>query len=253
MIAVDTDALVEFTLKIADDNLVLAQQLGALISRLPDLEEDIAIANVGLDHLGQARSLYAYAGETEARGRDEDALAMGRDERDFRNAVLVERPGGDFAGVMVRQLFVDAYQVPFYAALSAAGDDRLGGIAAKAEKEARYHLERSSLWVVRLGDGTSESHARGQAAVDALWRYTADLFESTPGEAGVLAALGVDLDDVRPGFDETIERVFAAATLTVPDDPYQRLGGRAGDHTEELGHLLSEMQWLYRSHPGASW
>lgn len=253
MIAVDTSALFAFTCKVADDNLILAQQLGALISRLPELEEDIAVANISLDHLGQTRSLLGYAGTVEGRGRDEDDLAMGRDERDFRNAVLVERPNDDFAHVMARQLFVDAYQVPFYGALAGARDDTLGGIAAKAEKEARYHREHSSLWVVRLGDGTDESHARMQAAVDELWKYTGDLFEPTPGEHDLLGSIDVDVTPVRDEFEATIDDVFGEAGVSRPDDDYQRLGGREGRHTEHLGHILAEMQWLHRSHPGVEW
>ena len=178
---------------------------------------------------------------------------MGRDERAFRNAVLVEQPNGDFAQVMARQLFLDAYQVPFYRALAASTDERLAGIAAKGEKEARYHLEHSSMWVIRLGDGTEESHARMQEAVAELWRYTADLFEPAADEPELLATIGIDTSEVRPRYDETIAAVLAEATITPPDDPYQRLGGRSGDHTEPLGHLLAEMQWLHRSHPGASW
>ncbi len=251
--AVDT-APVDLVLAIADDNLIVAQRLGELISRSPDLEEDIAIANVSLDHLGQARSLYTRAGEIEGRGRDEDDLALGRDERDFRNAVLVEQPNGDFAQTMVRQFFLDAYQVPFYDALSSSTDESLAGIAAKAVKEARYHLERSSSWVVRLGDGTDESHQRTQAAVDTLWRYTGDLHERPAGgETVVNSGVAPDAEPIASTFDATVRSVLADATLDVPEDPYQRLGGRVGTHTEHLGHLLTEMQWLHRTHPGAQW
>ncbi len=250
----ETDAFVEFVLSVADDNLIAAQRLGELISRSPDLEEDIAIANVSLDHLGQARSLYTRAGELEGHGRTEDDLGLGRDERDFRNAVLVEQPNGDYAQMTMRQFFLDAYQVPLYEALSSSTDETLAGIAAKAVKESRYHLERSSAWVVRLGDGTEESHRRTQAAVDALWRYTGDLFER-PAGCDALTASGVapDPGPLAAAFDETARSVIADATLAVPEDPYQRLGGRDGVHTEYLGHLLTEMQWLHRAHPGVEW
>ncbi len=247
-------ALVDYLLALADDNLVVAQRLGELVSHMPDLEEDIAVANIGLDHLGTARSLFGHAAALLADGRDEDDLAMGRDEREFRNAVLVEQPNGDYAHVTARQLFLDAFQVPFYGALAASSDSTIAGIAAKAEKEARYHLDHSSLWTVRLGDGTAESHERMQTAIDDLWHFTGDLFESVPG-TDALASEGVAVDptEVRPAFDAALERVLAEAKLSRPDDPFQRIGGRIGNHTEHLGHLLAEMQWLHRSHPGVSW
>lgn len=249
-----TRPLLTYVLRVADDNLVLAQRLGELIAGMPDLEEDIAVANVALDHLGQARNLYDYATELDPDRRTEDDFAMGRPEREFLNAVLVEQPNGDFAHTMVRQLFVDAYQVPLHEALSASTDHRLAAIAAKAHKEARYHLDRSSDWVVTLGDGTPESHDRAQAAVDALWPFTADLFAADDVEDG-LAERGVAPDPatLRPRFDATVESVLAEAKLTMPSDPYQRTGGRTGFHTTHLGHLLPEMQWLHRAHPGATW
>jgi len=246
--------MLTYLLRLADDNLVLAQRLGDLIAKMPELEEDIAVANIGLDHLGQARHLYTYASQFDPEGRDEDQFAMTRPEREFLNAVLIEQPNGDFAQTMVRQLFVDAYQVPLYAALSASNDEMLAGIAAKAHKEARYHLDHSSGWVVTLGDGTPESHHRTQSAVDELWQFTADLFagdevEDALAEAGIAPAPAT----LRPSFDQTVSTVFDAAHLRLPDDPYQRLGGRTGFHTAHLGHLLPEMQWLHQAHPGASW
>ena len=249
-----SDALFTYLLRLGDDNLVLAQQLGALVSRMPELEEDIAVANLCLDHLGQARNFLSYAAEIEGAGRDEDDLAMLRDEREFRNAVLVEQPNGDFGHSMARQFFVDAYQVPLYESLSNSADERLAGICQKAVKEARYHLRHSSSWVVRLGDGTEESHRRMQAAVDALWRFTGDLFATDDVEE-TLAAVGVAAPTaaIRRRFDATVTAVFDEATLTKPSDPYQRLGGRTGLHTEALGHLLPEMQSLYRAHTGVKW
>lgn len=254
--------LLTWLLRAADDNLVLAQRLGELIASMPELEEDIAVANLALDHLGQGRNLYQYASELDGparaeRGlpaRSEDDLAMLRSERGFLNAVLVEQPNGDFATTMVRQLLVDAYQVELYRALARSTDERLAGIAAKALKEARYHLEHSSAWVVTLGDGTPESNRRAQAAVDELWPYRSDLFAGDEVEAE-LAATGVvpDPASLRPGHEATVAAVLAEAGLTVPDDPYERIGGRTGFHTAHLGHLLTEMQWLYRSDPEASW
>ena len=247
-------ALLRYLLRLADDNLILAQRLGALPSTMPDVEEDIAFANLCLDHLGQARNLLTYAGECEGRGRDEDELAMLRGERELGNAVLVEQPNGDFAHIVARQFFVDAYQVPLYEALSASTDERLAAIAAKGAKEARYHLRYSSSWVVKLGDGTDESHRRMQDAIDARWPFTGDLFAADEVEDELVAAgVAADPTVVRAAFDATVAEVLAEATLTLPDDPYQRIGGRTGFHTEHLGHLLPEMQTLYRTHPGAAW
>lgn len=246
--------LVTYLLRLADDNLVLAQRLGSLLSWMPDVEEDVAVANLCLDHLGQARNLYTYAGQVEGLGRDEDALALQRDERDFLNAVLVEQPNGDFAHTMGRQLLVDAYQVPLYEMLARGADAELAGIADKAAKEARYHLRYSSTWVIRLGDGTDESHRRMQAALDDLWPFTADLFAVDEVEAELTASgVAADVEVVRARFDTTVAEVLAEATLSGPGDPYQRIGGRNGFHTEHLGHLLPEMQSLHRAHVGAAW
>lgn len=246
--------LFTYLLRIADDNLILGQRLGELVSWMPELEEDIAVANVGLDHIGQARHLLAYAAEVEGAGQSEDDLAMLRDERLFKNAVLVEQPNGDFAHTMARQLFVDAYQAPFYAALSSSADQTLAGIAQKAAKEAAYHLRRSSTWVVRLGDGTDESHRRMQAGITEMWKYVDDLFVTDEVEAAMEASgVAPDLGPIRAKFDASVAEVLAQATLELPDDPYQRTGGRTGYHTEYFGHILPEMQMLYRAHQGASW
>ena len=245
-------ALFTYLLRLGDDNMILAQRLGELVSWMPELEEDIAVANLSLDHLGQARALYSYAGEVEGVGRDEDALAMTRDERDYLNAVLVEQPNGDFAQTMARQFLFDAYQHPLYRELASSADAQLAAIAAKAEKEARYHLAHSTGWVVRLGDGTVESHRRMQTAIDTMWPFAADVFATDEVEEE-LVGIAADLAVVRVDFDATVSEVLHAATLTTPTDPYTRIGGRAGFHTEHLGHLLPEMQYLYRSQVGAEW
>lgn len=224
----------------ADDNMVLAQRLGEWISRAPDLELDIAFGNIALDHLGVARSLYTHAGELEGEGRTEDDLAMKRPEREFTNLLLVEQPNGDFAHTIVRQVFFDLYQSLLWADLAGDDDPTLAGIAAKAAKENAYHLEFSGNWLVRLGDGTEESHGRTQDAVDALWMFTAEMFQ------GATAAY-------RESWAAAVERLLAEATLTVPSDPYQKSGGRVGFHTEHLGLLLAEMQWMQRSYPGMEW
>ena len=236
----DPDDRLAALLAHADDNMVLAQRLGQWISMAPDLEIDIALGNIALDHLGVARALYTHVGELEGRGRDEDDLAMGRDEREYMNLLLLEQPNGDFAHTVVRQLFFDAYQVSLWEDLSASEDTVVAGIAAKAAKETAYHLQWSASWVIRLGDGTEESHRRAQAAVDALWRFTQEL-------------TGEDRAGYRPAWERLVGSVLADATLDLPDDPYQRTGGRHGYHSEHLGHLLAEMQWMQRSHPGLEW
>jgi ring-1,2-phenylacetyl-CoA epoxidase subunit PaaC len=245
---------VAYLLRIADDNLVLAQRLAEWTSLAPELEEDIALTNVGLDHLGVARALYRHAGEVEGRGRSEDDLAFLRSEREYLNLLLVEQANGDFAHTMARQFMVDAFQVGLWDALASSSDEVLAGIAAKALKEARYHLRHSSTWVIRLGDGTDESHRRMQRAIDGLWRFTGELFTGDEVEAALTpTGVAVDPASLRPGWDERVDAVLEEATLSRPDDPYQRMGGRTGFHTEHLGHLLGELQWMQRSFPGLSW
>jgi ring-1,2-phenylacetyl-CoA epoxidase subunit PaaC len=246
---VDTP-LFDYTLGLADDALVSAQRMGWWISRAPELEEDVALANIGLDQLGQARTLLGYAGELEGLGRSEDDLAYLRDDREFRNVKLVERPMTDFGVAMARLLVFATYQLHLYRALSASDDATLSGVAAKAVKEVAYHVDHASHWVLRLGDGTDESHARMQSALDAEWPYVDELFTpldpSLAGRVADPAALrDVALTDVR--------RVLTAATLSLPEVAPALGGGRAGLHTEHLGHLLADMQHLHRSHPGASW
>lgn len=252
--AVALESHFAYLLRLADDNLILAQRLGEWISRGPDLEEDIALGNIGLDHLGVARNLLTHAGEVEGRGRDEDALAMGRTEREFYNLILCEQPNGDFAQTIARQMFIDAWQVPLWESLSASVDLQLAGIAQKAVKEARYHLRHSTTWVVRLGDGTPESHNRMQAAVDRMWRYTGEMFVADAVLVDMVAAgIGVDASSLRPAWEATVGAVLADATITRPDDDYVRAGGRQGYHGEQLGHLLGEMQWMQRTYPGMKW
>lgn len=248
------DNLVAYLLRLADDNLVVSQRLGEWISRGPDLEEDIALANIALDHLGVARHLLTRAGEIEGAGRDEDDLAMGRTEREFFNLLLCEQPNGDFAQTIARQFFLDAYQVPLWESLSGSADPELAGIAQKAVKEARYHLRHSSSWVRRLGDGTPESHVRMQAAVDRLWRFVGEPFQADDVDrAMAVAGIGVDPASLSDRWNATVTSVLEEATLTVPADDYVRVGGRVGFHTEHLGHLLAEMQWMEKTYPEMSW
>ena len=247
-------AFVEYLLRLGDDRLVLGHRLSEWAGHAPILEEDIALGNVALDLLGQATLLLHLAGEAEARGRDEDALAYFREAIDFRNVQLVELPRGDFAVTMVRQLFFDVFSLYQTEALQGSAHAELAGIAAKAHKEVRYHARHSSEWVVRLGDGTAESHRRAQAAVDDLWRYTGELFVADEVDRAMLAAgIGVDLDAVRARWDATVAEVLTAATLRPPAGGFMARGGRQGRHTEHLGLMLAEMQIVARSHPGAKW
>lgn len=241
-----------YVLGLADDALVSAQRMGWWISRAPQLEEDVALANIGLDQLGQARGLLAYAGEVEGAGRGEDDLAYLRDEREFRNVWLVERAQTDFGVAMVRLLVIASWQSELYAALTRSADATLAAIAGKAVKEVAYHLDHARHWVLRLGDGTDESHARTQAALTAEWPYVEELFE--PVDAGLVAdGVAVDPGSLRSAVLTRVEEVVAEATLTVPQVAPAHGGGRRGLHTEELGYLLAEMQHLHRSHPGATW
>jgi len=229
-------------LALGDDALVLAQRLGEWAGNAPVLEEDVALANIALDLLGQARVLLSLVG-------DEDELAYLREERAFRNVQLVEQPNGDFAHTIARQLYFSTYQRLLYAEL-AAGNSPLAGLAAKAVKEVAYHQDHAEQWTLRLGDGTDESHARMQRAVDALWRYTGEPFQPVEG-------LDVDRTAMEAAWLESVSSVLRRATLTVPEGP--RLGawsagaGRQGLHTESFGRMLAEMQHLHRSHPGAAW
>ncbi|MDE2296091.1 MAG: phenylacetate-CoA oxygenase subunit PaaC [Gammaproteobacteria bacterium] len=247
-------APLEYVLRLGDTALVLAQRLGEWIGHAPAIEEDLGLANTALDLLGQARLLLAYAGEIEGRGRGEDDLAFLREESAFRNATLAEMPNGDFGDTIVRQLLLDAYQVPLYERLSASRDPRLAEIAAKALKESRYHLRYSSGWVVRLGDGTEESHARVQASLERLWPYTLELFDADELDRAVVASgVGPDPRAVEQDWSIRVDAVLAEATLARPATARYRWYGKQGRHSEHLGHLLAEMQHLPRVHPGARW
>ena len=234
--------------------MILGQRLGEWCGHAPSLEEDLALTNIALDLIGQARSLYTYAGKVEGKGRDEDQLAFVRYERDYRNALLVEQPNGDFARTIARQFFHAAFMHPFWTAMKGSDDETLAGIAAKAVKEVAYHLRQSSEWMIRLGDGTEESHARLRQAVDGLWPYTGELFEmDQSAQAATAAGFGVDSARLRADWQRTLDAVFAEATLEPPSARHMQTGGRAGRHTEHLGHLLSEMQYMQRAYPGMNW
>ncbi len=243
-----------YLLRLGDTSLVLGQRLAEWVGHAPALEEDLGLANLSLDLVGQARLFLSYAGELEGQGRDEDALAFLRDAPAFANLTLAEQPNGDFGRTIVRQCLLDAWQLEVYGGLLNSSDTRLAGIAAKAIKETRYHFRFSSGWLVRLGDGTGESHRRVQAALNELWRFTTELFAADEVEDALVAAgVAPDLAALQPGWAARIDEVLNEATLVRPAAvPYQWHGKR-GVHTEHLGHMLAEMQHLQRTYPGAQW
>jgi ring-1,2-phenylacetyl-CoA epoxidase subunit PaaC len=247
-------ALFHYVLRLADTSLVLGQRLGEWIGHAPALEEDLGLANLALDLVGQARLLLTYAGEIEGKGRDEDALAFLRDAPEFLNLTLAEQPNGDFAHTVVRQWLIDAWQIEVYEGLTRSADTRLAAIAAKALKETRYHYRFSSGWLVRLGDGTAESQARAQQAVDSLWRFTAELFAADELDER-MAAVGI-APQLAAGAERWGQRVdvdLHRATLVRPAQQPHPWHGKRGVHTEHLGHLLGEMQHLQRTYPGVRW
>ncbi|HEY1892230.1 MAG TPA: 1,2-phenylacetyl-CoA epoxidase subunit PaaC [Steroidobacteraceae bacterium] len=249
-----SEAKFRYVLRLADTSLVLGQRLGEWVGHAPALEEDLALANIALDLIGQARLFLSYAGEIEGRGRDEDALAYLRDAPEFCNASLAEQPNGDFGRTIVRQFLLDAWQLEVYEALAGSSDARLAGIAAKAVKETRYHVRFSAGWLVRLGDGTAESHARVEQALDALWRFTDELL--TPDaldEEMAAAGIGPSLPALRARWEERVGAVLAEATLKQPAMSRYPWYGKRGVHTEHLGHMLAEMQHLPRTFPGVTW
>jgi len=247
-------ALFTYTLRLADNALILGHRLSEWCGHAPVLEEDLALANMALDLIGQARSFYAYAGEVEGRGRDEDALAYRRDVTEFRNVLLVERPNGDFAMTIVRQLFYAAFAHPYFEALARSTDATLAAIAAKAVKEMAYHARHAAEWTIRLGDGTAESHARAAGAVEELWPFTGELFEVDDADHDLIeSGIAPDPAAIRPAWERTIGEVLAQATLTRPRASWMQTGGRTGRHSEHLGHILAELQFLQRAYPDARW
>jgi ring-1,2-phenylacetyl-CoA epoxidase subunit PaaC len=253
-ISVSETPLVLYTLRRADDALILGHRLSEWCGHAPILEEEMALANMGLDLIGQARELYSYAANVEGQGNDEDKLAYLRDVRQYRNLLLLEQPNGDFARTMVRQFLYSAFADLYWRAMMKSRDTTLAAIAAKSEKESAYHLRHSSEWMVRLGDGTDESHARAQAAVDELWAFTGEMFETDDGERALIeAGIAVDPAALRPQWLATVSGVLNEATLVLPKNNWMQQGGRSGRHSEHLGHLLSELQSMPRTFPGASW
>jgi ring-1,2-phenylacetyl-CoA epoxidase subunit PaaC len=243
-----------YALRRADDALILGHRLSEWCGHAPMLEEDMALANIGLDLIGQARSLYQYAAEIRADGSDEDQLAYLRDAPAYRNLLLAELPNGDFARTILRVFLYAAFADPFWRAMTRSADERLAAIAAKSEKESAYHLRHSAEWVIRLGDGTEESHRRAQEAVDYLWPYTGEIFEADASDRMLIeAGIAIDPESLRDTWSKTVSDVLAEATLSIPEPGWMQSGGRTGRHSEHLGHLLAEMQFLQRTYPGATW
>lgn len=246
--------LVLYALRRADDALILGHRLSEWCGHAPVLEEDMALANMGLDLLGQARELYSYAAKTEGKGNDEDKFAYLRDVRQYRNLLLVEQPNGDFARTIVRQFFHAAFADLYWRAMTKSSDATLAAIAAKSEKESAYHLRHASEWVIRLGDGTAESHARAQSAVDDLWSFTGEMFEADDNERTLIeTGIAADPAALHPQWLKTVSGVVNEATLALPRAEWMQKGGRSGRHSEHLGHLLSELQSMQRTFPGTSW
>ncbi len=246
--------LVQYATSRADDALILGHRLSEWCGHAPMMEEDMALANMALDLLGQARSLFGYAAMLDGAGHDEDDLAFRREERGYRNLLLLEQPNGDFAQTMMRQFLYSAFIDPYWRAMTASSDATLAAIAAKAEKESAYHLRHSAEWVIRMGDGTEESHARIDDALTLLWPYTGEMMSVDDAERAVIDdGVAVDPATLTATWRATVDGVLAQATLTTPPNGWMQSGGRQGRHTENLGQLLSQLQYMQRSHPGAKW
>jgi ring-1,2-phenylacetyl-CoA epoxidase subunit PaaC len=247
-------ALFRCLLRLGDDRLVLGHRLSEWCGHAPILEEDIALANIALDLVGQAEAILRLAGEVEGQGRSEDDLAYLRDEWEFYNLEMLEQPNGDFAFTIMRNFLFDAFSHFYFKKLSVCAFEPLAHIAAKAHKEILYHLRHGTAWVHRLGDGTEESHRRTQNAVNGLWRYTSELFYTDEVDAPLLERNFIpEAAALESAWRELVSREFNTAGLTIPDEPYQATGARVGRHSEHLGHMLAQMQILARSHPGADW
>lgn len=247
-------ALLAYVTRLGDNALILGQRMVELVAAYPELEEELANANFALDYIGQARMFFTYAGELEGEGRDEDDFAFLRDEHEFRNLLLLEQPNGHFGDSITKLVLFEAFYLAQLEALVNCADERVAGIAARAEKEIRYHLRHNTQWLVRLGDGTDESHARVQQSVDELWRFTGEMFAADEIDMIVEKAWdGPNLEPIRERWLADIEAILVNATLAKPEDGWMASGGKAGRHTEHLGFMIAEMQHLQRTHPGASW
>lgn len=246
--------LLAYTLHLGDNAHIIGHRLGEWCGHGPVLEQDLAMTNIALDCVGQARSFYQYAAEIEGKGRQEDDMAYLRDAWDFKNILLVEQENGDFAQTIARQFFYDVYSTLFYGELRKSKDVRLAEIAEKSIKETTYHLRWSSEWMLRLGDGTTESHNRLQHAIEELWSFTGELFEMTETEKTLLAyGISVDLQKLKPLWDKKVAEVLFEATLQKPSSNWMQTGGKMGKHSEYMGYILADMQFMQRAYPNSNW
>ena len=248
------EALFKYTIRLADNSLILSQRLSEWTSQGPFLEEDLALTNIALDILGQANSLLEYAAKIEGKGRTSDDLAFFRNEREFYNTLLVEQANGDYAKTILRQCLIDNFDLLFYSELSKSSDETLAAIAAKSLKEITYHVRHTSSWVNRFGNGTEESHTRLQKALNELWRFTDELFEMNEVDTVLIKEkIAVDLSSLKPQWKKQIDALFEKANLKFPETTFMQRGSRDAKHTEQLGYILAEMQYLPRMHPTAKW
>jgi len=246
--------LYTYCLRLGDTSLILSQRLGEWCGHGPILEEDIAMTNISLDLIGQSRAFYTYACELEGKGKTEDDLAYQRGERQYYNILLVEQPNGDFAKTMMRQFLVSSFQYYFYTELKSSNDKTLSALAEKSLKEVAYHLRHSGEWIKRLGGGTEESKQRITNALNELWLYSGDMFDADETDMEMVkAGTGVDLLKIKPMWDKKVAEIFSESGLEIPQNVFMVKGSRTGRHTEQLGHLLAEMQTLQRTYPGSSW
>ncbi len=247
-------ALIDYTLHLADNVLILGHRNSEWCGHGPVLEQDIAITNISLDLIGQARNFYQYAASLQGNGATEDTLAYLRDVTAFKNLLIAELPNGNWANTIARQFFFSTYQYYLYQQLQHSHNAELAAIAEKSLKEVTYHVRWSSEWVIRLGDGTDESKEKMQQAINDAWNYTGEAFIAAPYEETILqAGIGADLQRMQQQWQERVDQVLAEATLTKPDNSWSQKGGKTGIHTEHLGYILAEMQYLQRAYPGAEW
>ncbi len=250
----ETQAKIDYLLHLADNALILGQRLGELCGHGPVLEQDMAMSNIALDYLGRARLLYQYAAESKAGQNTEDSLAFLRDEWEYKNVLLVEQPNEDFAYTVTRQFFLDAFHFPYFSVLKASTDKRLSEIAEKTVKESAYHLRWSGEWMIRLGDGTDVSHEKIQTAVNELWTYTGELFEASSYENLMIQnGIAPELQEIKKIWDHKVEAVLKEAKLQMPESEWMQTGGKTGRHSEKLGYILTDLQYMQRSFPGMEW
>ncbi len=248
------EAILEYTLRIADDSLLLGHRISEWCGHGPILEEDIALTNIALDLIGQATNFFDYAAKVQGQGKTCDDLAFLRLEREYKNVLLVEQKNGHFGDTMARQFFFDVFRKLFFEALSKSADQDLAAIAEKSLKETRYHLKHSSEWIIRLGDGTQESHDKIQGSVDYLWKFTDELFfMDQVDELLIKENIAIDLESLKVNWKSYINEIFQEATLTVPTNGWQQAGGRKGLHSEHMGYALAELQYMQRAYPNMQW